>query len=133
MVPVEKDNAYQLREYLHQRVIEGTHADPFKSFFLHFLGLSKNRVPSFDFSTLSLYQRCAIAGLGILEKSVSSQDVSRLLGQAAKIDSTPRPWVSDIRCCMAPISRQENRPQSAATRAIATSFSKGGCARSSRA
>jgi hypothetical protein len=96
MVFVEKDNAYQLRDYLHQRVIEGAHADPFKSSFLHFLGLSKNRVLSFDFSTLSLYQRCAIAGLGILEESVSSQDLSRLLGQAAKIDSTPRPWVSDM-------------------------------------
>lgn len=96
MVPVGKDNAYQLRAYLHQRAIEGAHTDPFKSSFLHFLGLSKNRVPSFDFATLSLYQRCAIAGLGILEESVSRQDVSRLLGQAAKIDSTPHPWVSDM-------------------------------------
>ena len=96
MVPVEKDNVYQLREYLHRKVIESAHADPFKVYFLHFLGLSKDSPPSFDFSALSLYQRCAIAGLGILDETVSSPDVSRLLGQAAKIDSTPRPWVSDV-------------------------------------
>lgn len=96
MVPVEKDNAYQLRDYLHSKVIEGAHADPFKSSFLHFLGLSKEGVSSFNFGTLPLYQRCAIAGLGVLDETVSSQDVSRLLGQAAKIDSTPRPWVSDM-------------------------------------
>lgn len=96
MVPVEKENAYQLREYLHRKVIESAHADPFKSFFLHFLGLSKDSAPSFEFSTLSLYPRCAVAGLGILDETVSAQDVSRLLGQAARIDSTPRPWVSDV-------------------------------------
>jgi len=96
MVPVDKENAYQLREYLHRKVIESANADPFKSSFLHFLGLSKDGGPAFDFATLSLYQRCAIAGLGILNETVSSQDVSRLLGQAAKIDSTPRPWVSDM-------------------------------------
>ena len=96
MVPVEKENAYQLREYLHRKVIETAHADPFKSSFLHFLGLLKDGVLAFDFASLSLYQRCAIAGLGVLDETVSSQDVSRLLGQAAKIDSTPRPWVSDV-------------------------------------
>jgi hypothetical protein len=96
MVLVEKENAYQLREYLHRKVTESAHADPFKSVFLHFLGLSKDGVPSFDFAELSLYQRCAVAGLGVLDETISSQDVSRLLGQAAKVDSTPRPWVSDI-------------------------------------
>jgi hypothetical protein len=96
MVPVVKENAYQLREYLHHKVCEGARADPFKSSFLYFLGMSKDGAPSFDFETLSLYQRCAIAGLGVLDKTVSSPDVSRLLGQAAKIDSTPRPWVSDM-------------------------------------
>lgn len=101
MVPVEKENAYHLREYLHQKVSKSAHADPFKSSFLHFLGMSKDGAPSFDFSTLSLYQRCAIAGLGVLEETVSSLDVSRLLGQAAKIDSTPRPWVSDMLGVMA--------------------------------
>ncbi|PKO73701.1 MAG: hypothetical protein CVU23_01330 [Betaproteobacteria bacterium HGW-Betaproteobacteria-17] len=96
MVPVEKENAYQLREYLHRKVSESAHADPFKSSFLHFLRLSKDGFPAFNFAALSLYQRCAIAGLGVLDESVSSEDVSRLLGQAAKIDSTPRPWVSDV-------------------------------------
>lgn len=96
MVPVEKENAYALREYLHCKVNESAHADPFKSCFLYFLGLSKDGGPSFDFAALSLYPRCAIAGLGILDETVSAQDVSRLLGQAAKIDSTPRPWVSDV-------------------------------------
>ena len=96
MVPVEKDNVYQLREYLHRKVIEGALADPFKFCFLHFLGLSKDAPSSFDFSALSLYQRCAIAGPGVLDETVASPDVSRLLGQAAKIDSTPRPWVSDV-------------------------------------
>lgn len=96
MVPLEKENTHALREYLYRKVSEGAQADPFKSCFLHFLGLSKDRVPSFDFAVLSLYQRCAIAGLGVLDETVSSQDVSRLLGQAAKIDSTPRPWVSDM-------------------------------------
>lgn len=96
MVPVENENAYQLRDHLYSKLIEGAHADPFKSCFLHFLGLSMGGVPSFDFATLSLYQRCAIAGLGILDEIVSRQDLSRLLGQAPKIDTTPRPWVSDI-------------------------------------
>ncbi|CAD6877107.1 hypothetical protein [Methylomonas fluvii] len=96
MVSIEKENAYQLREYLHHKVSESAHPDPFKSSFLHFLGMSKDGAPSFDFAMLSLYQRCTIAGLGVLDESVSSQDVSRLLGQAAKIDSTPRPWVSDM-------------------------------------
>jgi REase_DpnII-MboI len=96
MVSVEKDNAYQLREYLHRKVIARADADPFKSAFLHFLGLAKGGLSSFDFATLPLYQRCAIAGLDVLDETVSSQDVSRLLGQAAKIDSTPRPWVSDM-------------------------------------
>ncbi len=110
MVPVEKENAYQLREYLHRKVIENAHADPFKSCFLHFLGLSKDGLPAFDFATLSLYQRCAIAGLGVLDETVSTQDVSRLLGQAAKIDSTPRPWVSDVFGVMAVkwLARQMN-------------------------
>jgi hypothetical protein len=96
MVPLEEDNLYQLREYLHRKVIESAHSDPFRACLLHFLELSKHGVPTLDFATLSLYQRCAIAGLGVLDETVSSKDVSRLLGQAAKIDSTPRPWVSDI-------------------------------------
>lgn len=96
MVPVEKRNAYELREYLHRKVSASAHADPFKACFLSFLGLSKDGPPALDFATLFLYQRCTIAGLGVLDETVSGQDISRLLGQAAKIDSTPRPWVSDM-------------------------------------
>lgn len=96
MVPLEKENAYQLRDHLYHIVAESVHTDPFKYSFLHFLELSKEGIPTFEFSLLALYQRCAISGLGILEETVSSQDVFRLLGQASKIDSTPRPWVSDI-------------------------------------
>lgn len=96
MVPIEKENVYQLRDHLYRKVVESTHADSFKSSFLQFLGLSKDGASAFEFSALSLYQRCAISGLDVLEETVSSQDVSRLLGQAAKIDSTPRPWVSDV-------------------------------------
>lgn len=96
MVPIEKENAYHLREYLLNKVIEEAHTDPFKSSFLYFLGLSRDGASSFEFKTLSLYQRCAVAGLAVLDETVSDQDFSRLLGQAAKIDSTPRPWVSDM-------------------------------------
>jgi REase_DpnII-MboI len=96
MVPLEKDNAYQLRDYLLGKVIENANSDPFKSCLLLFLGLKKNVTPVAEFSSLSLYQRCAIAGLGVTGETVSSQDISRLLGQAAKFDSTPQPWVSDI-------------------------------------
>lgn len=101
MVSLEKENTYQLREYFHRKVVENAHDDPFKSYFLHFLGLSKEGVPSFDFSALPLYQRCAISGLGVMEITVSVQEISRLLGQAARIDSTPRPWVSDMLGVMA--------------------------------
>ncbi|MDB5875710.1 MAG: hypothetical protein JWQ07_5152 [Ramlibacter sp.] len=96
MVPIEKENAYQLRDHLFGKVIENARADPFKSSFLRFLGLPVDGGPSFEFSKLSLYQRCAISGLNVPEEAVSLQDLSRLLGQASKIDSTPRPWVSDV-------------------------------------
>ncbi|AJP47872.1 hypothetical protein PG1C_04115 [Rugosibacter aromaticivorans] len=96
MVSVEKENAFQLREYLHGKVVDSAGSDPFKSCFLSFLGLTQAQPASFDLATLSLYQKCAIAGLHLLDASVSTQELSRLLGQAAKIDSTPRPWVSDV-------------------------------------
>ena len=96
MVPIKMDNVYELREYLRRKAIESAHTDPFKSSILYFLGVSKDRIPDIDFSAISLYQRCAIAGLDILDEIISNQDVSRLLGQAARIDSTPRAWVSDM-------------------------------------
>lgn len=95
MVSLEKDNAFQLREYMYIKVCKGARADPFKASFLYYLKLSENP-PIFEFTNLSLYQRCAISGLGILSETIPSRDISRLLGQAAKIDSTPRPWVSDV-------------------------------------
>jgi len=94
MVSIEKENAFQLRDYLHKKVLDSASNDPFKSCFLSFLGLAQSS--SFDVATMSLYQKCAIAGLHGLHERVSTQDLSRLLGQAAKIDSTPRPWVSDV-------------------------------------
>lgn len=96
MVPVVPENAYELRDYLRRKVIEDSRGDPFKFAFLHHLGLSKNGASVLVPATLTLYQRCAITGLGALEEAVPSQDISRLLGQAAKIDATPRPWVSDV-------------------------------------
>jgi len=96
MVSVEKENAFQFRDYLHKKVEDRAAGDPFKSCFLSFLGLAQAQPPSFDFASLSLYQKCAIVGLHVLDERVSTQDLSRLLGQAAKIDSTPRPWVSDV-------------------------------------
>ena len=96
MVSVEKENAFQLREYLHKKVVDSAGSDPFKFCFLSFLGLVQVQPASFDIATLSLYQKCAIAGLNLLGADVPKQDLSRLLGQAAKIDSTPRPWVSDV-------------------------------------
>lgn len=95
MVSLEIDNVYQLREYLYLKVCKDAFIDPFKSSFLYFLKLSEN-LPIFDFTSLSLYQRCTISGLQIQSETISSQDILRLLGQAPKIDSTPRPWVSDI-------------------------------------
>lgn len=62
---------------------------------MSFLGLVDTK-PSFDFKSLSLYQRCTISGLCLPDEQVSTQDLSRLLGQAARIESTPRPWVSDV-------------------------------------
>ena len=101
MVSVEKENAFQLREHLHRKVLNSAGGDPFKSCFLSFLELAQPQPPLFDFATLSLYQKCAIAGLHLLDEHVSMPELSRLLGQAAKIDSTPRPWVSDVFSVMA--------------------------------
>ena len=95
MVSVEIDNVYQLREYLYLKACKDALEDPFKSSFLYFLKLLENP-PIFDFTSLPLYQRCTISGLQIKSEIISSKDISRLLGQAPKIDATPRPWVSDI-------------------------------------
>ena len=96
MVSIDRENSFQLREYLHRKVLDNAGGDAFKSCFLSFLGLAQIQPTSFDFATLSLYQKCAITGLHVLDEHVSAHDLSRLLGQAATIDSTPRPWVSDV-------------------------------------
>ena len=96
MVSVKKGNAFQLREHLHRKALEGVTGDPFKSCFMSFLGLTQARCLHFAFESLSLYQKCAISGLHVIDESVSKSDLSRLLGQASRIDSTPMPWVSDL-------------------------------------
>ncbi len=96
MVSVDKENSFELREYVGRKVLNGASADPFKSCFLQFLGLTDTRINSFEFESLSLYQKCIVSGLQVHDQSVSRSDLSRLLGQASRIDSTPMPWVSDL-------------------------------------
>ncbi|MES9970971.1 MAG: hypothetical protein ABW092_13135 [Candidatus Thiodiazotropha sp.] len=96
MVSVGSENAYHLREYVEEKVLNGAKADSFKSCFVQFLGQSDGFSHTFEFSRLSLYQKCAVSGLNIIAESVSESDITRLLGQASRIDSTPMPWVSDF-------------------------------------
>lgn len=98
MVPVERENAYQLRQYLHDLAADGATGDDFKSALLSFLKVVPLAEPADD-SAVPLYQRCAIAGLSA-RRGVGKADLNRLLGQAARIDTTPRPWVSDVFCVM---------------------------------
>ena len=93
MVSVEKENLFELREYVGRKVVNGASADPFKSCFIQFLGLTDTRINPFEFESLSLYQKCIVSGLQVHDQSVSKSDLSRLLGQASRIDSTPMPWV----------------------------------------
>lgn len=76
--------------------------NPIKTAFAVFLDISPDfNAFSFDSSSLSLYQRCVVSGLGIPNMDVSPNDLERLLGQASRIDSTPQPWVADIFSVMA--------------------------------
>ena len=95
MVPLEHANAFALREHLHKKAVHAARGDPFKSCFLTSLGLADSYI-DFSFSSLSLYQRCAISGLKVIDETVSEADVTRLLGQSSRIDATPMPWVSDV-------------------------------------
>lgn len=95
MVSLEKENAFHLRDYYLAKVTEDIGSDPFKSRFLSFLGLS-GTAPSLDYKSLSLYQRCTISGLFLDNNLVTIEDLSRLLGQAARVESTPMPWMSDV-------------------------------------
>ena len=96
MVSVDKQNAFELREYVGRNVLDGVSSDPFKSCFAQFLGLTNTPTHAFDFASLSLYQKCIVSGLHIADETVSKSDLTRLLGQASSIDSTPMPWVSDL-------------------------------------
>ena len=96
MVSVDKQNAFELREHIGRKVLDGASSDPFKSCFVQFLGLSDTPTHAFDFASLSLYQKCIVSGLHIVDGAVSESELTRLLGQASRIDSTPMPWVSDL-------------------------------------
>lgn len=96
MVSVDKQNAFELREHVGRKVLDGASSDPFKSCFVQFLGLTNTPAHAFEFASLSLYQKCIVAGLHIVDEAVSDSDLTRLLGQASRIDSTPMPWVSDL-------------------------------------
>jgi hypothetical protein len=99
MVSVERldlDNTFEWRDYLCRKAVEGGRHDPFQLSLLFQLGLSG--LPQLETrpGTLSLYQRCAVAGLGLAGHPVEDGEIFRLLGQASQIDGTPREWVSDI-------------------------------------
>lgn len=96
MVSVDKQNAFEFREHIGRKVVDGASSDPFKSCFVQFLGLSDTPTHTFEFASLSLYQKCIVSGLHIVDETVSDTDLTRLLGQASRIDSTPMPWVSDL-------------------------------------
>ena len=95
MVSVGKENAFQLREYLDAKARASASVDPFKSAFLAYLGLAE-RVQVSSAQSISLFQRCALDGMQMLDPEVPGREILRLLGQAANIDSTPMPWVSDV-------------------------------------
>ena len=96
MVSLAKENAYQLREFAHRKAGKTVGGNPFKLCFFSFLGLAGSTAPSITFESLSLYQKCTISGLRLIEECVSKIDLLRLLGQAPCIDLTPMAWVSDV-------------------------------------
>ena len=96
MVSIDRDNSFELRQYVGRKVLDGANSDPFKSCFVHFLGLTDSRIDSFEFGSLSLYQKCIVSGLQIHDETASRADLTRLLGQAPHYDATPMPWVSDL-------------------------------------
>ncbi len=95
MVFIDKENSFELREHIGKKVLDGTGTDPFKCCFVQFLGLSDGSAHTFQFASLSLYQKCIVSGLQVVDETVLESDLTRLLGQASRIDSTPMPWVSD--------------------------------------
>lgn len=53
MVPIEKENVYQLRDYFQSKVNDSAHIDPFKSCFFNFLDGGKSCITNFSFADLS--------------------------------------------------------------------------------
>ena len=96
MVPVAQANAFALREHLIGKVLRAARGDPFKTCFVRCLRLTDTPFQEFSFASLSLYQKCAVSGTGVLDETVSEADLSRLFGQSSQIDATPMPWVSDM-------------------------------------
>ena len=96
MVSIGQANTFALREYLQSKVLDAARGYPFKTCLVVSLGLADSRFVDVSFSSLSLYQRCAVSGLGVLDETVSEADLTRLLGQSSHIDATPMPWVSDV-------------------------------------
>ena len=96
MVSLGKENAFQLREYLVAKARTGASADPFKTALLAYLGLTERAQLSSTARALSLFQRCTLDGMQMLDAETPDREILRLLGQAANIDSTPMPWVSDV-------------------------------------
>lgn len=95
MVPIDRQNVFELREYAVTKILKGIGSDPFKSCFVRSLDLFDVPANHFEFSELSLYQKCTVSGLNIVDETASESDLARLLGQNSRIDSTPMPWVSD--------------------------------------
>lgn len=96
MVSISPANIYALREHLLDKAIDKAGADPLKIALLVSLNVLPETSFSYDEQSISLYQKCAISGLDTNQVQATSEDFSRLLGQAATIDGTPRPWVGDI-------------------------------------
>jgi hypothetical protein len=96
MVSISPANIYALREHLLDKAIDKAGADPLKIALLVSLNVLPETSFTYDEQSISLYQKCAISGLGMNLVQASSEEFSRLLGQAATIDGTPRPWVGDI-------------------------------------
>ena len=109
MVSLEQRNAFDLRDHLARKSLLATKADPFKACFVFSLGLTDQQPYNIKLSSLSLYQKCAVSGLAVLEESASPSDLNRLLGQSSQIDATPMPWVSDMFGVMSIKSLVENQ------------------------
>tara|TARA_A200000113_G_C8822681_1_gene341032 strand:- start:72 stop:1214 length:1143 start_codon:yes stop_codon:yes gene_type:complete len=92
MVSIDKQNTFEIRGYVLDKVKESSEGDLFKESFLRYLELISNSDPLENIS--QVYLRCAVSGIGAIDKQ--ADDLSRLLGQSSFVDGTPMPWVSNI-------------------------------------